>query len=214
MVLLKANQKIVPFEQSHLKKDEILAYWDQSHTRGSDIPLSVMMTARASFSRHTTLTSLIQGIRRLRQLEFGQRVDMIVSEEDSTIIRAALKQWTGKDVQKLELKDLILYAQYHEAMEQGDRNYRALHHKWKGYLIKKVMEIAGDLSLSVEEHNSLIRLVQELWVTKTSLNPYEQYGEIARKMNGKKIVEEELKALINSPAMQRLCLTPCPKSSF
>lgn len=214
VVLLKEIQKIVPFEFSNLKKDEIIAYWDQSRTRGSDIPLSTMMTAKATFSQHTTLTNLIQGVRRLRQLEFGQRVYIIVSAEDSEIIRATLEQMTGQEIQKLELKDLILYALLHETLQQGNHNYRALHHKWKGYLYKRLMDTVDDLSISDEECVQMIRMAQELFVSKTALNPYDQYGEIFSEIKGQQVVEEELQSFINGQAMQTFATLPILRARY
>jgi hypothetical protein len=213
MVMLKDTQKIVPYEHCDLKKEELIAYWDQSRSRGSDIPLSTMMAARASFSQHTTLTSLVQGIRRLRELHFGQRVDLLVSEKDSVIIRAALKELTGKDPQLLTLKDLVLYALVNENKHEKDHNYRSLHHKWKGCLLKRIMETVIDCS---DPHDIvwLIQATQDLYVSTSSLNPYDQYGTIAKEMEGKKVVEQELQAFLQGSAMKAFAKLPILTSRY
>ena len=213
MVMLKDTQKIVPYEHCDLKKEEIIAYWDQSRSRGSDIPLGTMMAARASFSQHTTLTGLVQGIRRLRELHFGQRVDLLVSEKDSVIIRAALKELTGKDPQPLTLKDLVLYALVNENKHEKDHNYRSLHHKWKGCLLKRVMETVIDCS----DPQDIVRLIQatrDLYVSTSSLNPYDQYGTIAKEMEGKKVVEQELQAFLQGSAMKAFAELPILTSRY
>lgn len=203
LVLVRGQKNGVPIDQCGVPKEKLVAYWDQKHTTGSDIKLGIEMTAKVSVGQYTFMRDLIQAVWRLRGLDKGQKVDFIVSEVDQVIIRDTLGRITGKPVKgELELKHLLLYTMYNQAMRQGDDNYRSFKQKLQTVLISKVLEVAVDPDVPFDEMIGMMEHVDSLFVNKHSREPYDQYGAVQGVGERNEVVEEELKKVIEGPVVE------------
>lgn len=207
-------RKSVPYEGCGLTKEQLVVYWDQIHTRGSDIPLGVLTKAKASFSQHTTLPDLVQQIGRMRQLAIGQSIDFVITDEDEIIIKSVLQQATGESPERLEFRDLLLYAVYQEAQRQGDDNYRSLQQRWSSVLVERVLDAITDPSVSTEQTIELIRAVKDLWVRTTSVNPWDRYGLPTEEAPSREVVESQLEDFLASAPVQAFFSHPLLKSRY
>lgn len=209
MVLVRGQPKGVPIEQCGLSKDQIVAFWDQKNTTGSDIKLGATMVGTVTVGQHTMIRDLVQAVWRLRGLEQGQKVDFVVMDEDAEIIRNTLKKVTGEEVgEQLELRHLLIYTLYNQAMRQGDDNHRSFQQKMRTVLLEKVLETIVDPKVTVEEMLGLMEQTQELFSTVSPQNPYEQYGRSEEYASSKDVVEQELKDFMASSAMQAFKQNP------
>ena len=109
--MLTRNQaEPIAYSACPIPKEELLAFWDQKHTTGSDIPLGSAATAIVTISRHTHSYEQLQSVWRLRGLHQGQKVQFAIPEEEGAFIADALYRETGrsKDL-PLETGDLFKY---------------------------------------------------------------------------------------------------------
>ena len=126
MVVMKGLARPIPIASCGLLKEEIIAYWDQKHTIGSDIQLAPDMEAAVSVSIHTLMSGLLQAVWRLRGIERGQRVFFVLSEKDRKMIAERLERMTGRRISEITLKDLLFYVKANEATRQAKDASRAL----------------------------------------------------------------------------------------
>lgn len=202
-VLLKGQNTGVPIDQCGLNKEKMIAYWDQKHTYGADIKLGALMTSTISIGQFTMISDLIQAVWRLRQLDRGQRVDFIVAAEDEKIIRETLKRITKEEIgDQLELSHLFIYTMYNQAMRQGDDNHRSLKQKMQALLIGKIFQLVADPSVSNMDFMDCIVKAQNLFVTSSSEDPYEQYGKQMEYAKRDIVLEQEFQQFLDSKPMK------------
>jgi len=189
--------------KSLLTKEDVIAYWDQKHTTGSDIELSGTMKASLTVSRHTLLRDFMQAVWRLRGIHNGQRVNFVVLEEDEKVIRGVLEKIYGEAFEgPLELKHLLVYVVYNQCDRRGKDNYRALKQKLKGVLLEKVLDVMTNPKTSVGDAEKLFQATEELFVTKTVQTPYQLYGRQQKIQDSAEVIEQEVNNIINSQAMK------------
>jgi hypothetical protein len=213
MWVIDGQEAIEPYVPG-LKKENLIVYWDQVHTRGSDVKLGATMTTTVSIGSHSTASDHTQADRRLRELDWGQRVDFVVAEEDQRIIAKTLSKATGQTVKTINLKELIQYLLYHEGDKQSDNNYRSLIHKITGLLVNAVIETLTQEQLSAEEIVELIAKTKALYVLEISENPYEEMGQVAVLGEREDVMARTLERFFNSPQMQAFAEVPVLKRRY
>lgn len=195
MVLANDNGKrtVVPIEQSEYrkKKDQLIAFWDQEHTVGSDIKLGISAKAVVSFGQHITMRDLLQAVWRLRELHRGQSVSFVVPEADRLVITSVLREVFGEASSPLSLKDLFRYAEYQEATKRGDHNFRALRNKVDALFMKGVLaEILANPASArqmVEEQG-----IAALFSTERLPLPRQRFGKAETALSRDQAVESLL----------------------
>lgn len=197
-ILLKDSLTAVSFEQSGLAKEEIIAYWSQRYTTGSDIPLGLDMTTVVTVGEHTIMRDLLQAVWRNRKLHRGQRISITVPSQEADIIRKALTQigYFAKD--PLCLADIFFYVKYNEALRQADYNLRGLRFNMENVLIARLFEqftIADDLE-------ALKAPLKELFSQDKPKEPYLQYGSLDKTLPGEGIAKLEISRLKQTKAFQ------------
>ena len=205
MTFVNGKRQVVELSKTPLAKEEIIAFWDQQHTTGSDIKLGAHMTAAVSVGRHTLLRDLMQAVWRLRGLDQAQRVNFVVAAEDAEIIKATLKQSLGISVSgELELKHLLLYVINNQAERLGSDNYRALKQKMQALVLDKVLKAILDPNISEQALSKLFSGCSELFASATTARPFDIYGGTKATTNSKEVVAADVAELINGKAMQTI----------
>lgn len=194
---VREKNQSVAHDQSHLEKEETIAYWEQKFTTGSDIQLSLDMTAIITIGQHTIMRDFLQGVWRLRQLHRGQSVSIAILPEDFQIMEEVLKT-IGYDMQNPPtFSDVLFYLKYNEAQRQGDDNLRALRFKLNGVLIDRLWTSLLDEPGSVEKYN---KAIEELFFQELSPNAFDAYGQIEETASQEEVIADELQRLKNSEA--------------
>lgn len=169
--------KHTPIHQSHLKKEERIAFWDQEHWVGSDIPLSTSMTAAVSVGQHTLMRDLLQAVWRLRKLDRGQSVHFVVEEEDRVVMNDVLLKAFGEVSSPLSLKDILRYVEYHEAERRGEQNFRAFRHKMGAIYAHDIYDQMLDPNRSIDAVVNLYGQTQALFGSERNGSPRLRYGK-------------------------------------
>lgn len=198
-ILLKETMQIVSFEESELSKEEIIAYWSQKYTTGSDVPLAANMKTIVTVSKSTTMRDFLQTVWRNRQLHRGQTISIVVPEEDALVIRETLKE-IGESVEgDIALKHVLLYAKYIEAAKQGNYNLRALRFNLENVLLDSFF----DKLFEAKAPLSLIEEIEQYFFKAKPEEPHDENGALEELVSGEKIAEIEIERLRASIDYQR-----------
>ena len=107
--------------ETGFKKHQLLTYYDQDHMTGVDIAQDEEAIAFTTMSEHTKIHEILQGVRRLRQLDLLQKVVMGLPKSALDSIQSTLKK-TYRANEVPPIKDLLLYANIKEAKGQKPEN--------------------------------------------------------------------------------------------
>lgn len=212
--------KIEELADTPLTKDDILMYYDQAHTVGADVALSVTMIGKMPVGRHTTSRDETQGKYRLRGIEKSQKVFLTLTSEDEQYIESILEQTTGRTPKgKVNKKDFIRYAKIIQSRRQGSDNYISFKQKMQAIVMEKALSaiysastvdeaadiysVCSELFESEQETRSFIlygqRSLQKPETTHKALTP-EQHKEIQK--TKKKRVQDEVEAFLQGPLVK------------
>lgn len=199
-----------PLSVSRLPKEKRACFWDLSHTTGSDVRLGINAKAKFIFGKHVGLRDLSQAAWRLRQLDKGQTVSFAIPQEDERVIRQVLEQAMKRPVEEtLELKHLLLYAAYNQAMRVGDHNFRSFRQQLSGHLLAQLFPLLGDTTVSNEELVRVLNGAKELFFEETTTRPYHQFGRKKTiDLPKEKRVEEALQITLEGSAFTFLRTDP------
>ena len=120
---------------------KVIAFWDVSHTTGSDIPISKLDGhAMLIVGKHLKVYELAQSAMRLRQLGPGeQSLEIFVPRSDCEIMATKIREQLGDpDINEKTCKELDLsvnqvmrYALVNELEQETENNYRAVDMRMK-----------------------------------------------------------------------------------
>ncbi len=205
MVLQRDSDKPQPFAQSRLSPEERVTFYDQKHTTGSNIKQEYAAVGLMTVDKHTTLRDLLQSVWRLRGLDRGQKVEFLVDNEVLEVIRAKLQAVLGEEVpEQLELKDIILYLAYNQAMLKGDDNFRSLKQKIGAILLESVMEAVLAEDVPAEDLLDLFPSVSHLCIAETSPSPHRMFGAPQVEKDSDVVINGVVAASLDSPAYKAI----------
>jgi hypothetical protein len=202
MKLVNEIPTAVDLEGCGLTREELVAYWDQKHTRGSDLKIDKEGSATLVFGKDTILQDIEQSALRMRDLAKEQRLNIVVSNKDAQVIRARIKQWAGEDVEELKLEHLIYYAVSLQAERQGRENFSALKQKMNTILLEKVYGILIDPEIPFETKFSIYSDTRSLFVDDSCIRPFELYAQPIEQHEKEQVLTIIQDNFLKSPAMQ------------
>lgn len=146
--------------------------YDQKRCTGANIAQDPEAEAFVTLNKTQTFRDLAQGVWRMRGIEKGQQVHLVVTDEIRTIMGMAL----DKDPTTLDAIDLIDYTLRTQAQQQArngvkrvKQQLRALFEDSCDALLKKVP--------SAQWHNEPYKSLVFLSISELQDNPYQQYGK-------------------------------------
>lgn len=126
---LTSQRREVIILETGFTPEELFTYYDQDHITGADIAQAADAIAVMTESEHTKIHEVLQGARRLRELQFGQRIVFAIQagalqKVDSKLKRPFETMEVGNKIPKerLSVRQLILFAHLNEleAQQQED----------------------------------------------------------------------------------------------
>jgi hypothetical protein len=192
---------IFGLEDCGLNRDELVAFWDQKHTTGSDLKVAENGSATLSFGKNTILRDLEQSALRMRDLAKNQRINIVIFNEDARVIRAKFNQWSGEKVDELKLEHLLYYAISLQAERQSKENFSALKQKMNAILLEKVYAVLIDPEISLETKLSTYASTRSLFVDTIRERPFELYAQPITKEEKAEVLKITKENFLKSPAM-------------
>lgn len=180
------------FDRSHLG-----ALWDLSHITGADIPVAQDMHAIVTINKHMTLYLFEQLVWRLRQLGKGQKISLVVPDEDRKFIQACLTEGLGKKFsmdQDLSLRDFLQYCLLNQIQNEAKNNYRAIPQLIKMELVSRLLNILFDEKTPTGNIFTIYAQIRSLFINDLSKDPWEQWGMIKKD----ELTPKAIEILLNS----------------
>lgn len=200
-VYLKAQSDPVSYANCPLPKEDLIVYWDQKHTTGSDIPLGLESQAITTVGRHTHLFELLQAVWRMRGLGRRQNVQMALLESEATYIQEFLHRETNRSLNDpLRLEDLLKYTWLKEQEKQKEHSVRALKFKLADVLIGPLLDQICDLGSPLPEP----KVLEEFFYLKEPNDPWDLYGRMATSVPKKEYAEQLMHHFLQKSWFQKL----------
>ncbi|MDP1836571.1 MAG: DUF3638 domain-containing protein [Chlamydiales bacterium] len=188
MVLEDGADNPIPMGSSKLTSDGLIAFWDQSHTTGSDLKLHPEMHAIVTICMHTTMRDFLQGVWRLRGLGQGQSISIAMLQTDVDLIAETT------ETNAVTCGDALRYLFNSQVQKSKQHNQRAVKHQMGAVLIKKA------LTLLIDSENVPFQQVESLFSTQLSGKPCERYGKQTHLMPTTKVLADYQKRLLTTSA--------------
>ncbi len=168
MVLERDDEVAKSQKTCRLKKEQLIAFWDQAHTTGSDLSLASDMSAIVTVGRHAILRDVLQAVWRLRLLGRGQTVRLAVPKADLTLMTIS---------DKLQLPQVIKYVWENQQTRAKDHNLRAAKQEMHTEFLMAAFDGLIDEHMPMEAVNELFKNVQSLVEQELSIIPHRIYGK-------------------------------------
>ncbi len=116
----------------HLDKQELFVFFDDAHTRGSDLKLSWKSHGIVTLSRQMNKDKIMQAAMRFRQLDNKQSICFWGSEE----ISHEIARITGSQITAITSKEVLLWITYNTIQKISSELYSVTIKKFE-YIIKR-----------------------------------------------------------------------------
>lgn len=116
-----------------IKMEERLSYYDQGHTIGTDIPHAPTARAVLTIGENMYFKDLLQALWRMRKIDKGQKVDLLISEDvKKLIIKTRSPSHPDKLSNTITIQDIIIFCIKNQAEREAEDNLRAERQKLTG----------------------------------------------------------------------------------
>ena len=194
-----------------LPRNSLAALWDIAHTTGSNIIIHPTGHAFLLVGKHLRLFELAQASMRLRGLGAGQRLEIVVSETDRSIIIDKLSQYLDLQINKEEMltvDQVIQYALINEISEETENNWRAINMRMQVVVLDAVMKSLWGGAVPPEQLMTVFQKVKELFVKDKGSAPWELYGQLIVKTGVEEAKGNLLKTWKAHPVLEMIRSNP------
>ena len=179
------HQKIRPYVMRETDRMKTGSFWDMSHTTGSDTKVHPKTVALLTQSKSSILRDLLQSAWRLRELDRGQSVTLVVSEDDVKIMSDLLIKVYGQSEKIdpensiVDFKKILLYLATNEAMKSAEVNYRSIKGAQRARVIEDIYSTLVSPTAFREEQANFFNAFEQVkgfFSNPRGQHPYERYG--------------------------------------
>ncbi|CAF1198957.1 unnamed protein product [Rotaria sordida] len=172
MVILR-NEESFPLSTCHIDSKKLFVYLDEAHTRGTDLKLPLTARGIVTLSKNMNKDKLMQGVMRLRDLDFKQSIVLWGSKETTADIA------TINDIKadSITSKHVLIWVTYNTIQKNENDLYPVTKEKLK-YVIKsralkyqKKIEIPIDSLIIAYESESLDNIEKLYGITPYPRDP-------------------------------------------
>jgi hypothetical protein len=188
------------YEEETLPPEQLTAYWSEPFTTGSDLKISSRAYCLVTISKDTQLSSLLQGVWRLRKLGKGQHVKFVIDEDTKKIICTALG--LPYDTELLS-HHIIAYTLAKQIERQASDNYRSLRHRASAILERGFIQ--AFLVFDPSALGELYEACSELFVHTPPSRLYDRYATKAQELSADDAIRSIIEKTLNSKAFLYLC---------
>jgi hypothetical protein len=159
-----------------LSKEEIFSYYDQRNITGMDLKQTFDAIAITTISENTTIRELLQGVRRMRELDYSQRVEFAVTDAVRALIETKLQRPISEE--DLNVHDLIAFTEINETEQLLRYNLAGVMQKLVNAAQDSVLE-AIFAKNTQSEKNRIFAATRQLFVKVLQDELYALYAEKA-----------------------------------
>lgn len=187
-----------PLKSSSIVPQDRVSLYPQANIIGTDIPQKKNGVGIVSVSKSTTYTQLEQAAGRMRGIEQGQKIELLILEDDAVVMREKLG--FSKD-HSLTSEEVIFYTIIYGSEQDMDNNEVALRHKLHAVLDNYVFNFlkTSDIKKTVRTEG-LQDLFKELFFPDVNISPFELFGRDDESMDRQEVFEKEIDKLLGIDA--------------
>lgn len=169
--VLQKDNKLIPYSQCGLGKEQLYIFYDQWHTTGTDFPIAGK--SLLSIGKNTKMRDLEQGYMRDREAARGPRVEFILGPEAQKFIQK--QQNLGE--QKIGTNEILRCSQINQDSELKDQLITASFDRMKECINQHLHQVLLHPSITpsdvYQKREEILKLIGE--AAKDA--PYEQFGK-------------------------------------
>lgn len=162
-------------------------FLDQSHTIGADVKQRSDAMGVVTIGRNLLLRDLLQSVWRLRELDKGQKVKFVISEEVEMIMRDVLKKPTGP----LNFDSIFRFGLINQVKQQGRDNFKALLQELRSLSEMLLFQVAIDPKYSEEQKEAAYARLEREWVRQVNLPPHQLFGQLLTEEDSDPLIKME-----------------------
>lgn len=192
----RGSGKCIPASQSRVTLDGRNTIYAQRFTRGTDLEHPLNVVALMTVSKNMNMQDFIQAVGRLRKLPAGQKLEIVMIEDDAIAIREYLGLNPDHD---LTLADLYNFFESMEAQAAASNILVATRRQIKSHLQGQALNAirnAPHISQVAAPYNHP-ELVNKLFFENSKIDPFIQYGRQATFDDAKTVLKKEIEDLLN-----------------
>ncbi|MCB1212747.1 MAG: DUF3638 domain-containing protein [Chlamydiia bacterium] len=193
------------WKKQGLKHEEIVVFFDFKHTTGANDPLVSDARATITIGKHTNIRTLCQAVWRLRGLLTGQKIDFVVADEVHAEICSALNLPSDTP---LLLKHIFQYTLLQQIKDLRRDLPRSAKQAIEGVLIKAVVGLLLDSSISDELLLAHFSAFAPLFKMETSIEPYRSLGAPTKKVDAAVAIDRSIRTVLDSSALKAIKNVP------
>lgn len=152
-----------------------LTYLDQNHSVGADHKQNQTAVGLVTIGKEMLLRDLLQSVWRLRGLDKGQKVQLVVTEEIANLIRDALK--LNPEV-KIGLKEIISYTVQNQVQRYKDDNVKALDLELDSLLQTQVLQLLLNENFANKYPAQVKKMIDRFWIQEMESCARKRYGKL------------------------------------
>ncbi len=169
IVLKQGMKKFIPHALAHLPESQLFWLYAQKDTTGTDRQLAPTAQALVFINEHNDLSSLVQGIGRLRGIHLGQTARLLLTKNAALAIKHCLAKEPDTALSYL---DILEYTVKKLALNKGQHNFPSL--DLKGQAILENLFWQESLKGTPQEFEQNFQHLRHLFVEDTSDQPLQQ----------------------------------------
>lgn len=178
-VLFQGSKVSVSLKECDLPLNQTFTFFPMSSVIGSDPPIALQAKALIPVNRLSKLGFFVQGLGRMRGLQKGQQVGIVVNESDAKIIQ---ELHPDPDSEKLSLQSILRHMTDQEGVQRGKDYFQALRQMFENKLESYLGEKYPD------QYKAYI-------VKKTQVDPLSKLRESIENVPAKQAVQEMVKEI-------------------
>lgn len=195
-VMIMRSGEILPFYNDFIPERSRFTYLDQIHAFGTDIQQARDALQLVTHSKETMFFETLQADKRMRQLEFGQRVNHLVIREVADYVKALC------GVEGEITANHLMISEFINENNQLEREIIVSSmHKIRHVLRKKIfrthlLEPAG--SWNADHMEDVKKFLSDFFIRKQKDKPVEQFGADEELVKPKYLLSSYFKGLLES----------------
>lgn len=168
--------------------DKYVTFYDQVHTLGADIKQKGNAKGIVTIGRSILKRDLFQAVWRFRELDKGQRVEFIMTEEVAALIRQKIGLTENEPI---TFEHIYTFASMNQEEQTLRDNFKALKQQIWNVPQKLLLKILLDEKVTEKQSRQAFKLLKSTWISKTYKSPADMYGTIPIFEKSSKVINEE-----------------------
>lgn len=207
-----ADDKKTLLRDSSVPPNARVTIYPQPNIVGTDIPQKKNGVGFVSISKGMTYTELEQAAGRMRGIELGQGIELLVIEEDAIVIREKLG--LAKD-HSLTSEEVIFYLKINQSDKGMDNGELSLHQEIPAVLENFVFNSlkTSDI-LTTLKKTGAYELLNKLFYSEVSVSPYELFGKDDEVLDSQVVFNAKIDKLLGQGEASKNTFTPLIEQLF